>query len=827
MEQSQFTSMIASLHGAARERGLFFQLCEGVDGEKNTLTLGGRELAWFGSCSYLALDRHPALIAEAHACLDRYGTQFASSRGYVSAPPYAELEELLSTLFGGHALVGQTTTLAHMSFFDVLVSEKDAVVLDHQVHNSVHRAATLARAWGATIEIVKHDELEKAPDVVARLARKNKTVWFMCDGVTSMYGDLAPFGRLRQILAVAPNVRLYIDDSHGMSWAGRHGRGCFLDRFPLSPRVVVAASLAKAFAAGGGALVFASRRERERVRLCGSTMVFSGPLQPPLLGAAVASARVHLSEEIVQRQQALRERVRRLNRGLREAGLPLLVENDAPVFFIRLGLPEAAIEVAQRAARDGYYVNVSMFPAVPHRRAGLRLTLTAETGLAQIDGLVASLARHVPEVLERAGLSDARLDDLFGASVVGPGRRSTGASPLALRLADAPDAPETGLTVEHHRSIDAVHHDEWDSLLGTAANCSADSLKMQEQVFRGQPLAEHNWDFHYLIVRDRKGAVICATFLTTGICKDDMLMRAKISKRIEQQRETAPYYLTSRMLMVGSNFSEGNHLYIDRARPWRAGLHRLLRAVGEIFDAANAEVLIVRDLPADDGELERFLLPRGFTKVPNFSSNRLTIDWSDPQEYLNSLSGRARKVVRGVQANSGNFTVRLHGHGHPPLDAEADAHLHGLYLQVAQRNRRLNMFFIPPDLVAALTRSPAWEILTLTLDGGETPVAWGAAHRCRDHYAPLICGLDYAIPQHRGVYRQLLYQTVLRARELNARVVHLGMDADVEKRRLGARPRKMCLYVQARDAYNSVLMRSLVADIGLSPGKPRSMSPDP
>ena len=48
---------------------------------------------------------------------------------------------------------------------------------------------------------------------------------------------------------------------------------------------------------------------RRRVRTAGGPMMFSGPIQPPLLGAAIESAKIHLSDELPAMQAALRERV--------------------------------------------------------------------------------------------------------------------------------------------------------------------------------------------------------------------------------------------------------------------------------------------------------------------------------------------------------------------------------------------------------------------------------------------------------------------------------------------------------------------------------------
>jgi hypothetical protein len=43
--------------------------------------------------------------------------------------------------------------------------------------------------------------------------------------------------------------------------------------------------------------------------MCGGSMLFSGPMQPPMLGAALASAKLHLTPEIVALQDELRDRV--------------------------------------------------------------------------------------------------------------------------------------------------------------------------------------------------------------------------------------------------------------------------------------------------------------------------------------------------------------------------------------------------------------------------------------------------------------------------------------------------------------------------------------
>ncbi|WP_394838341.1 bifunctional aminotransferase class I/II-fold pyridoxal phosphate-dependent enzyme/GNAT family N-acetyltransferase [Pendulispora rubella] len=827
MEASEHLQIVEEIHGEARRRKLFFQQCTDAALIDRQVTVNGKHLLSFSSCSYLSLENHPALVQGVHDAVDRYGTQFSSSRGYLSAPAYEELETRLSEIFDGHALVVPTTTLGHQCVLPVLASEKDALILDHQVHQSVQVGATLARAAGTRVEVVRHGELERACDLVARLARRMRTVWFACDGVYSMYGDLAPARLLRQLLDIAPNVRIYVDDAHGMSWAGRHGRGSFLSRMPLSPRIVLVTSMVKAFAAGGAVAVFADPRERERVRMCGGPLLFSGPLQPPMLGAALASARVHLSDEIVERQSELRERVDLCNRLIKDASLPLLVENESPIFYMRLGLPRVAFAVAERLMAEGMYVNVSIYPSVPMKRAGIRLALTSAHTPEDVKRVVSALARHVPEVLKEEGLSRHELDGMFEHAVPSESLRSS----VYERASSRPPVMSAPLMVQVSHTIHEVDRALWNRTLGGVGACSWDAMATAEKLFSNQREPQHNWKFWYVVIREQNGNPVCVTHFTQSLNKDDMLMRAEVSEAVEARRTRQPHFLSSEVIMTGSPLSEGNHIYLDRRGPWRAALDWMLHLGHEQYEAVQANMFMLRDMPDGDAEMDAFMLDRGFVKMPMLDSHRLEIRWKDENELAATLSKRKRQHLRLQIERAALFDVRSHGVGSDrgePLDAAEQAHLWRLYRNVATRKRRLNVYELPESMVAAFLASPAWEVVTLRLPasaGGPAdglPIAWYAAHVHGEHYAPFLCGFDYRYVLSHGAYRQALYQMVVRARKRGKRVVHLGMDADIEKSRFGSHAIKNCIYAQVRDHYNGAVLREIVAEVGVGSAPPAS-----
>ncbi|CAM4270188.1 Putative pyridoxal phosphate-dependent acyltransferase [Mycobacterium basiliense] len=803
---SKLITVVKDVMDDARQRGVVFLDTEDEYFHGRSVTLDGRTVTSFSSCSYLGLEFHPALIGGVIEAGQRYGTQFSCSRAYLSHPLYSGAEYMLSELFGGHALLTPSTTLAHLAALPVLADERDAIVLDHQAHHSVHLGANQARAGGTRVELVRHEQLERAGDTIAQLARRHRTVWFCVDGVYSMYGDLAPVQLLQEALAIAPNVRLYVDDAHGMSWAGLHGRGSFLSRFPRDQRVVVATSLNKAFGAAGGCLVFDDPAELDLVRTSGGPLMFGGPVQPPMIGAVRASALIHLGPEIVVLQTALRARVDRVNARLAEAGLSAMAINETPIFFLHCGLPRVAYEVASRMLDDGIYVNSSVFPSVPMKHGGIRLSITAAHSFAEIDRVVDRLAVHIPAVLRDFQVPESQSTDVLAS-----------ASPRAYLTAQS--LAGTELRMESATSIRHLDRATWDSVLGEAAHCSWEAMAAAEAVYDvGNARPEHRWTFRYLLVRDRTGRVIAATFVTTLLLKDDMLSAEEVSRELEQRRATDPYYLTSKAVMTGSPLSEGNHVYLDRTAAWRDALRMILAAVDDEAERSEARTIIFRDLPAGDPEMQAFMLDEGLSRVPMLDTHTLTLDGMDEAKWYAALDKKKRYQLRPVFEHVKATDVSFHGAGLASLTFEETMHLHGLFEQLEGRKLRLNLFRLPATLLPAMLRSPSWElgVIRIRADAGgpPQPVAFWAAHKHGKTYAPFLCGLDDSWRDH-DIYRSMILHWVRRARALSMCALRMGMDAEIEKRRFGARTEHTCLYVRTSDDYSGALLSEAVANVAV------------
>jgi len=807
-------------------RGMLHNVAEDERLDGRTITVHGRQLVNFGSCSYLGLETHPAMRAGVIDAVDRYGTQFSSSRAFLSAPAYDAAERALTTLFGRETILTPSTTLGHLAALPTVVESGDVLLLDHQVHHSVQTAAKLVQCQGTRVELIPHNDLRTLQRRLDEYRRSHRRVWYAADGLYSMYADFAPIAALNELVAANDHLWLYIDDAHAFSWMGRHGRGYALEN--LSPlaltRSVVAGSLNKSFAAAGGAITFPDLETRRQVFTVGGPLIFSGPIQPPMLGAVLASARLHLSGEVVARQERLREVIRLFNRLAAENGLPVVSPSEAPIRCVGAGRPEVAYNLTGRLRDAGFFVDTATFPAVAAKRSGARIALTAHHTDDDVAHLVEALTGALPRALADEGDDLTTLERAF--------RRQLAGRPVTLRSSalhlPAPRSghQSAGLRLEHHTTIEAIDRTEWDAMLGGRGVFDWQGLRALEDAF-GSAAAEpeHRWIFHYWIVRDLVGGgrPVAATVFTTALWKDDMLAAPHLSLEVERRRADDPYYLTSTVVGMGSLLSEGDHLYLDRTVDWRSALRLILAAARVEEDRAGAAAVVLRDLPDGDAELHEVLLGEGFVRVPVLDTWARSIDFADDAEFLAGLPKKARYHQRTkVLAWEGQYRVDTYAGGTAEAVGYAGAlrdHLYQLYRDVHARNLALNVYPLPRRLLDAVLSRPGWELVTLTLhDGPDHPVAFALQHIGAEHVQPLFVGLDYRYVGSHHTYQQTLWQAVRSAQRHGVRRVLFGMSADLQKSRFGATPERRWVYLQSTDGFHHDVLNRLEESMAVGAG---------
>ena len=771
----------------------------------NLITLNNNTTANFGSCSYLGLEFDERLKNGAINAIQRYGTQFSSSRAYVSLGLYDELEDMFRKIFkGNHALVTPTTTLGHIAAIPVLVKDEDAVILDHQVHSSVQGAVNMLKARGIHVDMIRHNNLEMLEKKVNELKPKYKNIWYMADGIYSMYGDGAPISEIHKLLDKYDQLNFYVDDAHGMSCFGEHGAGYVMEKAPMHSKQVIAVSLAKAFATGGAVLVFPTFEQYNLVRSCGGPMITSGPMQPGNLGAAVEAAKIHLSPEIEELKDDLRENIKFANLMLKKYGLPVVHETDSPVFFIGVSLPKIGNSVIKKMVQDGYYLNLGIYPAVPLKNTGIRFTITKLHTFQQIEQMISRLAYNFEKTLLEEEFSTAKIYQAF--KIKSPEEKEINQK-VEMVMA------KSNLQVDTYHSIKDVPKGEWNNMFEGRGSFDWNGALFLENSFTANQEDFNNWKFDYLIVRDEYKQPILGTFFTTAKAKDDMLSSGAISATVERMRKfEGEDFLTSKTVMMGSSLTEGEHLFINRTHPhWKAAMECMFEVASHLQETYEANTIMYRDFLVADTELDDFLMENGFIKTELPTSHTLeNFNWKTPEQWVESLTAKSRRHVRGTIIKKKDlYETRIIQHA----TSKQIEHWYRLYLQVKNNSLALNTYTLPFKLFKNLATSPNWEVLELHIQDceikSEQAVAVIFNYLSGNSYSAMFIGVNYSMQKDYMPYRQALYQSILRAKKLGVEKLHLGYTADLEKKRLGAIPKQTFGYVQIKDHYNLSVISNL------------------
>ena len=793
-KQTKMSGLIEAINASitiAKERNIVHQFTQDEAFNGRTINLQGKNVVNFGSCSYLGLELDPRIIEASKKAIERYGSQFSSSRTYVSFTLYEELEHLLGQIFESNVLLSTSSTLGHQAVIPLVVGDADAVIFDHQAHISMQDLSAKLKVREVPTHLLRHSRLDELEQKIIELSQKHEKVWYFIDGVYSMYGDFAPLQDLERLLNKYRNFYLYADDAHGMSWAGKHGAGYTLSQIKLHPKMILCSSLAKGFASAGGVFLIPNKDVYNRVKNWGGPLTYSGPQQPAVIGASVASAKIHLSNEIYQLQDQLLENIDFCNEVLKYYQLPVISHSGSPIFFVGLGLPKVGYNMVHRMLVDGFYVNLGIFPAVPETCTGIRFTITRQHQKDDIENMVRHIAKHLPLALAEEGRTHEDIARAF--------KLKSNAKQAVTQTND--------LHSKVYSSIRKIDKDLWNSKMGQHGAFDWDYLALLEESFSNNAEIENNFNFFYYAVSDAHGKVVLLTFFTDCLIKDDMLAAESISAEVEKQRQTDKYYLSSRTFMMGSLLTNGQHLYLDRAsQQWKSALMMLLDQVWIDQELVGAQTLFLRDFDRDDNELAAFFIDRGLVQIPMPEKNTIEqLDLNSRETYLAQFHSKKRsKLQKEVLQYEPAFEIKINS---APTDEDVFNYFE-LYKAVKSNNLTVNDFQLPFKLFKNICKAENWEVIELKVAEEKNPIGVVFAYK-NTNYCPVMLGMNYDYIEKYQLYKQVLFQVVLRAIALKRETIHLGVTASDQKKKFGATQIQQVGYVQSKDNFNQSVLHMM------------------
>jgi len=363
------------------------------NGLRKAINIHGEKVVPFSLSDYLMLMHDERIIAGAIASIKENGFNLSISREFLHLHKTDEAEEILAKVFGNPVVLYPKTTLAHVGALPLLIDRKDAVILDHHVHATIQMASEMVKARGTHMETIRHDNLKQLEERIIELRKTHQKIWYLADGVYSMYGDVFPAKEIVALLDKYEEFYVYVDDAHGISWAGPNGSGYVLSQIKQHSKMILAVSFGKGFGAGGGAIVCPDEYTKKLLVYLSGPLMFTGPLESSTLGGLIASSKIHLSPEITVLQNKLQELLDYFYDRCDELELPIVDKTRTPTAYFPMGNSENIFEAARIIFSEKLSVTAGLFPAVPIKTVGIRVQITLYQDKPDVERLLQVMRR--------------------------------------------------------------------------------------------------------------------------------------------------------------------------------------------------------------------------------------------------------------------------------------------------------------------------------------------------------------------------------------------------------------------------------------------------
>jgi len=355
-----------------------------VDGPQGVLQqLDGREVLSFCSNDYLGLAADPRLAEAMRDGSRCYGVGSGAAHlisGHSRAHHLLE-EELADFVGAERALLFSTGYMANLGVLDALLGRGDTLLQDKLNHASLIDGAMLSQArlkrylHGDMVSLRRQADSAEGNLLIAS------------DGIFSMDGDLAPIPDLVEV-AEELDAALMIDDAHGFGVLDDFGRGSVRALgLSMTQVPIYMATLGKALGTAG-AFVAGSESLIETLIQRARPYVYTTAMPAAVAEAARASLSIVAEES--WRRERLAELIAHFRQGAQALGLQL-VDSPTPIQPILLGDSNTALAWHEALLQTGILVTAIRPPTVPAGSARLRVTLSAQHELAQVDRLLAAL----------------------------------------------------------------------------------------------------------------------------------------------------------------------------------------------------------------------------------------------------------------------------------------------------------------------------------------------------------------------------------------------------------------------------------------------------
>jgi 8-amino-7-oxononanoate synthase len=355
-----------------------------------TITVAGREYLNFSSNNYLGLAGDARVKESASQAIAEWGAGTTASRLICgNFQIHRRLEEKIARLKNSEAaLVFPSGYQTNLGTITALLGLEDAIFCDELDHASLIDAAKLSRA---KIIPFRHRDYPDLEQKLKHYRRHFNNCLIVTDSLFSMDGDIAD---LPEIVRRAKKYDCWtmIDEAHATGIYGPNGGGIAEEQNCELETDILMGTLSKAIGSQGG-FIAGKKILIEYIYQKARAFIYTTGLNPASCAAAAKAIEI-INREPERRINLLRN-AEYLRKKIQTAGYS--VGNSASqIIPVIIGDLKKTVRISEKLFFEyNIFLPPIRPPTVPKNMCRLRISLTSEHSLAQIDYLAKSLLEEL------------------------------------------------------------------------------------------------------------------------------------------------------------------------------------------------------------------------------------------------------------------------------------------------------------------------------------------------------------------------------------------------------------------------------------------------
>ena len=347
----------------------------------------GENVLNFCANNYLGLSSHPEVVQAAKDTLDSHGFGMSSVRFICGTQNiHKELEKKISSFLSTEDTILYAAAFdANGGVFEPLFGKEDAIISDELNHASIIDGVRLCKAVRYRYNNNDMADLEKQ----LILSQKQRNRIIVTDGVFSMDGYIAQLDKICD-LAEKYNALVMVDDCHSTGFVGKTGRGTH-EHCDVMGRVdIITSTLGKALGGAMGGFTSGKKEIIEILRQRSRPYLFSNSLAPSIVGAAnkvldILSSSTDLRDKLEHNTKYFREEMTKLGFDIKHGTHPIV-----PVMLYDANIAQ---KMSDLLLDEGIYVIGFFYPVVPKNEARIRVQISAEHEIIDINKAISSFKK--------------------------------------------------------------------------------------------------------------------------------------------------------------------------------------------------------------------------------------------------------------------------------------------------------------------------------------------------------------------------------------------------------------------------------------------------